>query len=68
MEIAEKGIELVAVLLTLAFDLLMVAFPFLLLYAIYRVIKGLMTHNAKLKSQYDNKPPQDPENRWTSGQ
>lgn len=68
MEIAEKGIELVAILLTLAFDLLMIAFPFLLLYVIYRVIKGLMTHNAKLKSQYSNNPTKDPKDRWTSGQ
>ena len=28
--------------------------PFALIYAIYRAITGIMTHNANLKSQRDN--------------
>ena len=38
----------------LAITLLMFASPFLMLYAIYRAVKGLMTHNANLKRQRDN--------------
>lgn len=45
----ETLIELIGGLLILAVDLLFIALPFLFLYAIYRVIKGLMTHNAELK-------------------
>ena len=64
----ENIMDIVFGIIMLAFDLFVMCFPLVILYAIYRVIKGLMTHNAKLKSQYGNKPPQDPENRWTSGQ
>ena len=38
----------------LAITLLMFASPFLMLYSIYRAVKGLMTHNANLKRQRDN--------------
>lgn len=39
----------------IGFDLLMIALPFLLIYAIYRAIKGVMTHNAELKNRYGNR-------------
>ena len=51
METLSEAIGFIFGILTLAFDLLMVALPFLFLYAIYRVIKGLMTHNAELKAR-----------------
>ena len=38
----------------LAMTLLVIALPFLLIYAIYRAIIGIMTHNANLKNQRDN--------------
>ena len=58
---------ILAGIVMIAFDLLMIALPFLFVYAIYRAIKGIITHNAKLKSQYPDRN-QDTENRWTSGQ
>ena len=50
-EILVTIIGLLARLTLLAFDLLMIALPFLFVYAIYRMIKGLMTHNAELKER-----------------
>lgn len=52
----------------LAMGLLIIALPFLFVYAVYRAIKALMTHNAELKNRYGNNGNQDTENRWTSGQ
>lgn len=52
----------------LAISLFMLALPFLIIYVIYRAIKGLMTHNAELKSRYRNNGNQDTENRWTGEQ
>lgn len=43
----------------LAMGLLIIALPFLFVYAVYRVIKSLMTHNAELKSRYGNRNPDD---------
>ena len=51
------------ILLGILIAILFLAFPgpfiffgvkFAIIYAIYRAIKGLMTHNANLKSQRDN--------------
>ena len=56
----EKLLELIFGLLILAFDLFVIALPFLFLYAVYRVIKGLMTHNANLKNQRDS-------DQWRNG-
>ena len=50
----EKLLDIIPVIFVLAFDLFVIALPFLFLYAVYRVIKGLMTHNANLKNQRDN--------------
>lgn len=55
----EAILDLIPALFGLILSLFMLALPFLFLYAIYRVIKGLMTHNANLK----NKDWNDPQNR-----
>lgn len=57
---AEKILDLIPAIFILIFDLFVIALPFLFLYAVYRVIKGLMTHNAKLKSQQN----QQNNDRW----
>ena len=36
----------------LLISLVGISLPFLIIYTIYRAIKGIMTHNAKLKQQY----------------
>ena len=52
---------ILAGIVMIAFDLLMIALPFLFIYVVYRAIKGLMTHNAELKSRYNdrNQPPEN---------
>lgn len=55
----ENIMDIIFGIIMLAFDLLMVALPFLFLYAIYRAIKGLMTHNAELKARERNKHGRD---------
>lgn len=56
---------IISIILPLA---ILLGVPLVIIYAIYRAVKGIMTHNAKLKSQYGDKPPDPPENRWTSGE
>lgn len=48
--------------------LFVIGIPILVLYVIYRMIKGLMTHNAELKRQQDNDRDRqnNPENRWNN--
>lgn len=55
----ENIMDIIFGIIMLAFDLLMVALPFLFLYAIYRAIKGLMTHNAELKARERDKHGRD---------
>ena len=55
----ENIMDIIFGIIMLAFDLLMVALPFLFLYAIYRVIKGLMTHNAELKARERDRSGRD---------
>lgn len=55
----ENIMDIIFGIIMLAFDLLMVALPFLFLYAIYRLIKGLMTHNAELKARERDKHGRD---------
>ena len=50
---------IIAGIIMIGFDLLMIALPFLFLYAIYRVIKGLMTHNAELKARERDRHERD---------
>lgn len=50
----EKALDLIFGIIMIAFDFIMIALPFLFLYAIYRVIKALMTHNANLKKRDNN--------------
>lgn len=58
-EIALFILGLLGSLFGLAMSLLVFALPFLFVYAIYRVIKGIMTHNAELKSRYGNRNGED---------
>lgn len=44
-------IDIIGIIVPIIFLLLIIAFPFLSLYTIYRMIKGLMTHNAELKAR-----------------
>ena len=55
----ENIMDIIFGIIMLAFDLLMVALPFLFLYVIYRLIKGLMTHNAELKARERDKHGRD---------
>lgn len=59
-------IGILGALFGLAMTLLVFALPFLFLYAVYRVIKGLMTHDANLKrqNQRDNDRWNEPPNRY----
>lgn len=66
-EIALNIIGFLGALFGLALSIFVLIFPLLLIYAIYRAIKGIMTHNAELKRRYEN-GNQNPENRWTDGQ
>lgn len=47
---------------------ILLAFPLAIIYAIYRAVIGIMTHNAELKNHYGNNGNQDTENRWTGEQ
>ena len=59
----EAILDLIPALFGLIRSLFMLALPFLLLYAIYRAIKALMTHNANLKNQQNNDRWNNPESR-----
>lgn len=58
---AEKILDLIPVIFMLIFDLFIIALPFLFLFAVYHVIKKLMTHNANLKRQNQQDKNND---RW----
>lgn len=59
--------ETLFMILPAAFGFLFViGIPILLLYVIYRMIKGLMTHNAKLKRQ--NQQDNNHWNNWNNPQ
>lgn len=55
----EAGGALIGLILSILFVLLLVAMPLLIILAIYKAAKNLMTHNAELK----NKDWNDPQNR-----
>jgi hypothetical protein len=52
--ILELAFRLIGLLLMLAVGLLIIAMPLLIVFAIYKAIKSLMTHNANLKNQQGN--------------
>lgn len=60
---AEKILDLIPVIFMLIFDLFIIALPFLFLFAVYKVVKSLMTHNANLKKQRENDSDKDPLSR-----
>ena len=43
-------IDIIGIAIPIVFLIFVITFPFLVLYAIYRLIKSLMTHNAELKA------------------
>ena len=49
------GILIAILFLTLPGPFIVFGFPFALIYAIYRAVTGIMTHNAELKSRYGNR-------------
>lgn len=55
----EAGGALIGLILSILFVLLLIAMPLLIILAIYKAAKGLITHNANLK----NKDWNDPQNR-----
>ncbi len=47
----ENIMDIVFGIIMIILDLFVICFPLLILYFIYRLIKGLMTHNAELKAR-----------------
>lgn len=45
---------LISTILMATLVVLIIAMPLLIIFAIYKAAKGLMTHNANLKNQRDN--------------
>ena len=50
-EIAGVVMPLLFIIISILIHVALLASPFLILYAIYRMIKSLMTHNAELKAR-----------------
>lgn len=69
MQIGLHLLNFVIILAGFAIGLVIaVGIPLIIIYAIYRAVKSLMTYNAEPKSRYNQGQEDTTETRWTSGQ